>query len=42
MCLPVDLPRSGAQQPGIDRVATASEPALPQDTAASAAQRPSR
>jgi hypothetical protein len=39
MCLPVDLPRSGAQQPGVDRVATAPEP---QDTAASAALRPSR
>ena len=42
MCLPVDLPRGEAQQPGIDRVATASEPALPQDTAASAVQRPPR
>jgi hypothetical protein len=42
MCLPVDLPRSGAQQPGVDRVATAPETALPQGTAASAALRPSR
>jgi hypothetical protein len=42
MCLPVDLPRGAVQQPSIDRVATASEPAPPQDAAASAPQRPSR